>query len=425
MNKACLTQTVALCALTLAIGLSTPSRAASPGEVVLRQAKGSVVIPASSAVRPEDFGVRAHTNIRIFVPKGTEIAKNAAPSGKYETPPSLACLYGVTKFVKGCNPETLTTVATGGANAIAIVDAYDFPTAVNDLGVFSKQFGLPAITKTSFQVVYATGTKPGQDPTGGWELEEALDIEMAHALAPNATVYLVEAASNNNKDLLAAEAVAAKLVAAAGGGEVSNSWSGGEYAQEEKSEKDFSLASVVFFASAGDSAGVGWPSVLSNVVAVGGTDVNRDQNGNFENQSAWADTGGGSSAYVPRPSYQDKIAKTVGTYRGVPDISLVADPSTGVWMYDTTPYNGSVLDWLVVGGTSVSSPASAALVNNAAHFFGSTPLELAQVYAAKKKAKAFTDIVLGSCGANGKTTNATKGWDFCTGVGTPLGTADK
>jgi len=425
MSKSHLYQTAALCALTLTIGVSTSSHAAAPAEVMVREATGTVVIPASSAVRPEDAGVRAHTNIRIFIPNGQAIAKNSAPSGKYETPPSLGCLYGITKFVKGCNPEKLKTVATGGSNAIALVDAFDYPTASNDLGVFSKQFGLPAITNSNCQVVYATGTKPKQDPSGGWELEEALDIEMAHALAPNAVVYLVEAATNNNKDLLAAEAVAAKLVAAAGGGEVSNSWAGGEYAKEEKTEKDFSLASVVFFASAGDSAGVGWPSVLSNVVAVGGTDVNRKQNGDFENQSAWADTGGGSSAYVPRPSYQDKIEKIVGSYRGVPDISLVADPATGVWMYDTTPYGGNVLDWLVVGGTSVASPASAALVNNAAHFFGSTPLELTQVYEAKKKAKAFTDIVLGSCGANGQTTPATKGWDFCTGVGTPLGTADK
>lgn len=425
MQRVALYRTAALAALTLFAGNVYPAAAAAPGEVAVRGATGTILIPASSAARPEDAGLRAHTNIRIFIPDGHASAYNAAPSGKYETPPSLACLYGVTKFVKGCNPETLKTVATGGSKAIALVDAFDYPTAANDLGVFSSQFGLPAITKSNFQVVYATGTKPKQDSSGGWELEEALDIEMAHALAPKAMVYLVEAASNDNKDLLVAEAVAAKLVAAAGGGEVSNSWIGGETAKEENTEKDFSVAGVVFFASAGDSAGVGWPSVLSNVVGVGGTAVNRKTNGDFIDQSAWAATGGGSSQYVPRPGYQAKIEKIVGSMRGVPDISLVADPSTGVWMYDTTPYNGNVLDWLVIGGTSVASPASAALVNNAAHFFASTPLELAQVYGAKKKAKAFTDIVLGSCGANGKTTPAKKGWDFCTGVGTSLGTADK
>jgi subtilase family serine protease len=274
-------------------------------------------------------------------------------------------------------------------------------------------------------VVYAAGTKPQQDPTGAWELEEALDIDVAHALAPQATVYLVEAASNDNADLLVAERVAAQLVAAAGGGEVSNSWIGSETANEEQTEADFSRASVVFFAAAGDKAGVGWPSVLSNVVAVGGTAISRQQNGDFADQSAWVDTGGGSSAYVQRPSYQDEIAKIVGPKRGVPDMSLDAAPASGAWVYDTTPYNGKTLGWVVAGGTSLASPASAALVNNAAHFFKSTPLELAQVYAARRKARAFTDIVLGYCGANGQMTNAVKGWDFCTGVGTALGTADK
>jgi hypothetical protein len=424
MYRVRLYQATAIVATALCIG-NVPVAAAAPGEIVLQGTRGTIVVPASSVLHPEDAGRRAHTNIRLLIQKGHAGPQNTEPSGDYETPASLGCLYGVTKFVKGCNPETLKTVATGGSKAIALVDAYDMPTAAHDLGVYSKQFGLPAITKTNFQVVYATGSKPAQDPSGGWELEEALDIEMAHALAPNATVYLVEAASNNNSDLLVAESVAAKLVAAAGGGEVSNSWAGGEYGQEQGTEKNFSLDTVVFFASAGDSAGVGWPSVLDNVVAVGGTDVNRKANGNFENQSAWVDTGGGSSAYLARPAYQDKIEKIVGSKRGVPDISLVADPDTGVWMYDSTPYEGQVLDWLVVGGTSVASPASAAIVNNAAHFFGSSKLELTQVYKAKAKAKAFTDIVLGSCGANGKDTKAVKGWDFCTGVGTPHGTADK
>ncbi len=417
-------RTAALAALTFLTSNVCPAVAAAPGELVLRGLTGTIIVPASSVVRPEDLGVRAHTNIRIFIPDGHADAKNSAPSGKYETPASLACLYGVTKFVKGCNPETLTTVATGGSKAIALVDAFDYPTAANDLAAFSAQFGLPPINNSNFQVVYASGKKPKQDKSGGWELEEGLDIEMAHALAPNAVIYLVEAVSNSSKNLLAAEAVAASLVAAAGGGEVSNSWAGGEYAHEKASEKDFAVNSVVYFASAGDSPGVGWPSVLDNVVAVGGTDVNRKANGDFISQTAWSDTGGGSSEYLKRPHYQDKIKNIVGSVRGVPDIALVADPETGVWMYDTTPYNGEVLDWLVVGGTSVASPASAALVNNAAHFFGSGTLELDQIYAAKAKAKAFTDIVSGDCGSGGKY-KAVKGWDFCTGVGTSLGTADK
>jgi kumamolisin len=227
MRKITLLYCSAACGVALLTGWS--GIAANAAEPVVEKsvpvATGTVVIPVSSIARPEDAGVRAHTNIQLFFPAGVR-APASAPSGKYETPASLACVYGLTPLVTGCNPTTLTTVATTGSKAIAIVDAFDYPTAENDLSVYSAQFGLPAITKSNFQVVYAEGKKPKQDSSGGWELEEALDIDMAHAMAPNAQIFLVEAKNNSTKELFAAEAVAAKLVAAAGGGEVSNSWSG-------------------------------------------------------------------------------------------------------------------------------------------------------------------------------------------------------
>ena len=273
-------------------------------------------------------------------------------------------------------------------------------------------------------MVYATGTKPGQDSTGGWELEEALDIEMAHAMAPNAKVILVEAKSNSTKDLFAAEKVASQMVAAAGGGEVSNSWSGGESAGEKKNEKTFKGKGVVFLASAGDSSGIGIPAALNDVIAVGGTSILRDAKYNYLSQKAWTSTGGGSSAYILRPAFQMPVAKIVGTYRGTPDISLVADPSTGVWIYDTTAYHGQVYDWLVIGGTSVSSPALAGILNSAGSFAASTPAELTTVYDGFTNAANWTDITAGTCGNNGGTSAAT-GWDFCTGVGVPNGFGGK
>jgi subtilase family serine protease len=94
------------------------------------------------------------------------------------------------------------------------VDAFDDANAATDLAIFSSQFGLPA---ANFTKVFASGVKPPQDPTGGWELEASLDIEWAHAMAPSARIILVEAASNSLSNLLAAETVAANLVAAAGG----------------------------------------------------------------------------------------------------------------------------------------------------------------------------------------------------------------
>jgi subtilase family serine protease len=364
-----------------------------------------------------------HTNFHIFVPAGHFLG-DSAPGGKFETPESLACVYHVTAPVPGCNPETLTTPASTGAKIVAIVDAYDDPTAANDLAVFSKQYGLPSVTTQNFGVVFAAGKRPAQDPTGGWEVEESLDIEMAHALAPNAQVLLVEAAAPTNKALLAAEAVASKLVAAAGGGEISNSWGSGEAPKEAAYEKSFAQPGIVYFASAGDNPGVSFPSVLSNVVSVGGTSIDRTTGGVFQRQETWSIGGGGISQFLPIPSYQSAIEKIAGTHRAVPDIALIANPQTGVWIYDSTPYNGSVENWLVIGGTSVASPLAAALVNSAGSFHTSSKAELTQIYAGLGDAANFADITLGSC-VNAPSGSASKGYDLCTGVGAPLGLAGK
>jgi kumamolisin len=130
----------------------------------------------------------------------------------------------VSTIVAGCNPNTVTENPSGGSKLIAIVDAYDDPDAMSDLNTFSSQFGLSSVTSTTFKVVFAAGTRPAQDPTGGWEGEESLDIEMAHAMAPGADIVLVEAASNSDVDLFTAVSVAGTLVASAGGGEVLMDW---------------------------------------------------------------------------------------------------------------------------------------------------------------------------------------------------------
>src|SRR5580698_7575118 len=160
--------------------------------------EGTIITPGSSQFGPQDTGVRMHTNVELFQPKDHPHLYNSKPTGKFENPASLACVYGLTAAVTGCNPETLTTVTTGGSRAIAIVDAFDDPNVMSDLSVYSAEYGLPAVTAANFQVVYATGTQPAQDSTGGWELEESLDVDMAHALAPNAKIFFVEAATNSN-----------------------------------------------------------------------------------------------------------------------------------------------------------------------------------------------------------------------------------
>ena len=390
-----------------------------PGQKIFATPAGAIVTPGSSIERPEDLGRAAHTNVHLFRP--ARVKRETVDVGNVaETPASLACLYGVAPAVAGCNPQSLTAVAKGGSRAIAIVDAYDYPTAIADLSAFSAQYGLPAVTSANFSVVYASGTQPIADPSGGWALEAALDIEMAHSLAPGAKVILVEAASNSYSDLFAAEQVAAQLVSAAGGGEVSNSWSGGEFSGEMQVAPAFSGKNVVFFASAGDTSGTGVPSALPNVVSVGGTTINRDGTGNFINQTTWASTGGGLSPYVTAPAFQQPVATVVGNMRGTPDVSLVANPASGVWVYDTTPYDGDVMNWVVVGGTSVASPAVAALVNNAGAFRVSTTAQLNAMYGNRARPRYITDITGGSC-PNAASGSASIGYDLCTGIGTPLG----
>ena len=383
----------------------------------IRPTGGKVLVPASSIEQPTDVGRFAHTNIQIFLPKELLREQTSGPpyaGYAYETPASLACVYGLVTAVAGCNPNTVTKVPVGGGRMIAIVDAYDAPNAASDLAAFSRQFGLPP---ASFQVVYASGVQPAHDM--GWEFEESLDVQWAHAMAPEAKIVLVEAASNSFADLMTAEDVASKMVNAAGGGEVSNSWGGGEFYGENAYDSHFVKAGVVFLASAGDYPGTSWPGTSPNVVSAGGTTVRRNPStGAFVAEAPWDSAGGGTSVLELRPSYQSKIS-AVGKYRGVPDLSFDSNPVTGVWVYDS-----NVGGWNIVGGTSVASPALAGILNLAGSFYTSSNAELTAIYNKVGVAADFTDIATGYCGPYGGYT-AGSGWDFCTGVGSNKGIAGK
>jgi kumamolisin len=385
----------------------------------IRPTSGKVFTPDSSIERPRDIGMRAHTNIHLFLPN--QPMEDAQPLGPpfagyaYETPASLGCVYGLTKTVKGCNPNTVTVNPTGGAKMIAIVDAYDAPNAATDLAAFSTQFGLPAAT---FQKVYASGVKPPYD--AGWEIEESLDVQWAHAMAPGAQIVLVEAASNSFTDLLKAEDVASQMVNAAGGGEVTNSWGGSEFSGETGSDSHFVKAGVVFFASSGDSPGTIWPGTSPNVVSAGGTTVRRNPStALFISELPWDEAGGGLSAYESRPSYQTGISSIVGNARGVPDLAFDSNPITGVWVL-VAGQGG----WYTVGGTSVASPSLAGIINSTGSFAASSNAELSTIYGNLGVATDLRDITTGFCGPYGGYTGV-KGWDFCTGVGVDKGKKGK
>jgi kumamolisin len=416
-----------------------PDMAFRPGDSMVG---GQVVIPKSSEVHPGDAGVRARTHIRVFAPyksaqaqsgiSGTGVgplAKPASPqpiAGSFaETPASLACVYGLVPYTAGCDAHVLTTNASGGSRAVAVVDAYDNPSALADLQAFSTQFGLPAPNLT---VVYATGVQPAGDT--GWGLEAALDVDTVHAMAPSAHIYLVEAASNSTADLMVAEDVATYYVFQAGGGEVSNSWGSAEFSGESGLDSHFSGANVVYLASTGDAPGVEWPSASANVVAVGGTSLarNLDATLSYRLDTSWVEGGGGPSAYAPRPTYQSALAARIGAYRTVPDIAFDANPITGVWVSCSVSCgNAAGVWWYIVGGTSVSSPAIAGIINSAGSFLASSAAELTRIYSNLGNAN-ITNIQYGTCGPRvayltrvPTSSNPALQYNACTGLGTPNG----
>lgn len=423
---------------------------------------GNVLTPDSSKLNSADLGKKAHTNFAYINPGGANPLE-APPYGgyAYETPSSLGCVYKlVGTIATGCNPNSTTAVISGGSQTIAIVDAFDDPEAAADLAYFSDQFGIP-FSVSQFQVIYASGYQPAIDISGGWETEEALDIEYAHAMAPSAKIYLVEAASNSFTDLNTAVTVATNLVqcghtttcgSITGKGEVSMSWGGLEWGGgscggglcETDYDPLFNNTNVVYFASSGDAPGVIYPSASPNVVSVGGTSIIRSPvSGNYNGETDWPDAGSGPSRFETIPSYQNAwpaVKAMVGGARGTPDVSADANPYTGVWVYDTMPtdFFFYASGWWIVGGTSVAAPVWAGVVNNAATstlggnvpagFATSSNAELTRLYnnlsSSSTYAANFRDIGSGWCyfyfGYR-----AVTGYDLCSGIGSPIGMGGK
>lgn len=398
--------------LTLRLLLAVCLVLATASLVSAQARVGNGIYPPSSIEHPADIGVRMHTNYIIYAPTG-EIVPATQPAG--ETPASLGCVYDiVSSQLSGCPINGTTIVPTGGSGVIVIVDAYDYPSAAADLSTFSTTFGLP---QANFTVQYGSGRKPSNGCSSGWQGEESLDIEWAHAMAPNAQIVLMEASSASNSALYQAVTAANSYIAAHGGkGEVSMSWGGSETSGETSSDHYFTQSGVVYFASSGDSPGVIYPSSSVNVVSAGGTQVNRS-GGNYTNQTAWSDGGGGASRYESRPSFQSSISGIVGSKRGTPDLSFDASGGSPVAVYNSNCYGG----WLEVYGTSVASPSLAGIINNAGQFKASSNAENTLMYSNMGFTNYFTDVTSGSCGTH----SATTGWDFCTGIGVDHGLVGK
>ncbi|TXN28142.1 S8 family serine peptidase [Lacisediminihabitans profunda] len=302
-----------------------------------------------------------------------------------------------------------TSISAGAGATIAIVDAYDDPTAESDLAVFSSTFGLPSCTTTNgcFQKVNQTGGSKFPKTNSGWALEISLDIQWAHAIAPGAKILLVESNSASFSDLLTAENFAKTHA-----GYVSNSWGGSESSSELGYDASFAQPGVSFFVSSGDAGlPAEYPSSSPNVISVGGTTLNFSGSGAFLSETGWSSGGGGCSVYesasAAQSAYPGYTQANCAGKRATPDVSLDADPASGVSVYDTTRYQGQS-GWYKVGGTSASSPmwaarsAVAGVVVNPSYVYGS--------------GISYRDITSGNNGAP-----CLVGYDLCTGRGSWVG----
>jgi subtilase family serine protease len=333
--------------------------------------------------------------------------QNSSPTGGYG-PSDLQSAYN------------LTSSTAGAGQTVAIVDAYDHPNAASDLVTYRAQYGLTTINDWSssstpapwFRKINQSGGTSYPAADSGWGVEIDLDIEMVSAICPNCNILLVEATSATMGNLGAAVNEAVKL----GANEVSNSYIGGESSLESLYDSAYyKHPGVAITAASGDSGyGVGYPAASQYVVAVGGTSLTESL-GTWT-EMAWSGAGSGCSSYEAKPSWQ---TDTGCSKRTVADVSAVADPYTGVNVYDSY---GSYDGWYVFGGTSVSSPIIAsvyALAGGPAA--GSYPASYPYTNANSSNLHDVTSGSNGSCGGSYLCT-AGPGYDGPTGLGTPNGT---
>jgi subtilase family serine protease len=362
------------------------------------------VLPAGAVAKPNkhvcgavaDGIARCHA--RVVTDAGGAPAATATPNGF--GPADLQAAYA------------LPSASAGAGQVIGIVDAYDHPNAAADLATYRSTYGLPPCTTASgcFRKVAQSGTGKLPKTNGGWAQEISLDLDMASATCPGCRILLVEASSASFTDLAAAEDTAARMGATV----ISNSYGGSEFSGETSStyEGHFNHPGVPITVSSGDSGyGVQFPASSRFVTAVGGTSLTRSA-GAFS-ETAWSGAGSGCSAYVPKPSWQTDSGCP---RRAVADVSAVADPNTGVAVYDSFRYQGAS-GWMVFGGTSVSAPIVAGAYALAGAGVGpGTP------YA---HTSALHDVTSGSNGACSVAylCTAGPGFDGPTGLGTPDGVA--
>ena len=346
-------------------------------------------------------------------PAAAAASPDAIPSGVGYGPSQLQSAYNLTS----------ASASNGAGRTIALVDAYDYPTAASDLAAYRSAAGLPAANFTKINQNGATSPLPSAPPSGDdWTVEAALDMDMASAICPLCNIVLVEANDDSSDGLYVAQAAAAAKASY-----ISNSWGGSESSSDPSTDNTYfkHATGTVTTVSAGDSDyGVSYPATSPNVVSVGGTALSTASNSRGWTESVWntttgsEGTGSGCSAYEAQPAWQTSLGLPSGCSKRVDnDVAADADPATGVAVYDT--YNGDG-GWNEVGGTSASSPMVAAMFALAGNA-GANPAQDIYQHTAN-----FYDVTSGkdasSCSPSYLCTAGT-GYDGPTGIGTPNGIA--
>jgi len=346
----------------------------------------------SSALRP------GYARCMSIVMAGSQFYPNSGPAGYH--PADLQSAY------------KLPSSTAGSGQTVAIVDAFDDPNAEADLGVYRSTFGLSLCTTGNgcFSKVDQNGGNHYPTPNVGWAEEISLDVDMVSAVCPNCHILLVEANDNSFNNL----GIAVNRAATMGANAISNSYSGSEFSGEGSIQSMFyTHTGVAITASSGDGGyGVGIPAGFNTLTAVGGTTLRHATNARGWKETVWSGAGSGCSAFISKPSWQHDPSCS---RRTVADTSAVADPNTGVSVYDTFGQSG----FLVFGGTSVSSPMISsvfALAGNASSI--NTGFLYSHVTG------NFFDVKKGSNGSCGGSYLCTGkiGYDGPTGLGTPHGT---
>jgi hypothetical protein len=327
------------------------------------------------------------------------------------TPIQIRHAYGFDR-VNFADASHSVVTGDGTGQTIAIVDAFNDPNIASDLAHFDSTYSIadpPSFTKVNQR---GGTTMPSNDR--GWSQEIALDVEYAHAMAPGADILLVEADSSSFTNLDTAVQYAAGQGAAA----ISMSYGSGEFSGETSVDSVFNHSGTTYMAASGDNGRPGiYPAYSQKVMAVGGTSLTLASNNDYQSESGWSGSGGGISQYESQPSYQVGVVTQTSTKRAIPDLAFVADPNTGVKVYDT--YGGS--GTYTIGGTSAASPIMAGLTaivdQGRSYLLGRTSYSsldfLNALYHLPQS--DLTDITTGNNGFAAGT-----GYDLVTGRGTPI-----